>query len=126
MRKVNYCGRVYSVGSVGEEIVLKELLDRGIEFEQEKTFSDLVGDSGFPLRFDFYVRGKRRDFIIEVDGTQHRKKKYYSSDKLKRYDKKKDDYCRLNNIKLYRLIYISSGFARYLHRGMKRIFEEEF
>lgn len=109
--------------SYGENAVIYELLRRDIEFSMEKTYPDLYGDHA-KLRFDFFVHGKNRDFLIEVDGTQHRLKKRFTTKNLARYDKMKDDYCRDHGIQLYRIKYCS-GSTKYVHMHMKNILRLE-
>ena len=110
--------------SYGELAVMNVLIENGITFESEKTFPDLRGDKG-RLRFDFYVHGARRNFLIEVDGTQHRHQKRFTSKNLKRYDEMKNKYCEEKGIQLYRIIYCS-GRTRDVRGYMKYVLKQEF
>lgn len=103
-----YQGKKYRTHSAGETTALNVLLQVGADFEMEKTFPDLMGDRK-PLRFDFYVKGVKGDFILEIDGTQHRKNKRFTSENLLRYDQMKDEYCRRKGIRLYRVQYCSGS-----------------
>ncbi len=55
--------------SKGEIAVYNHLVDKGIDFEQQKIFTNLLGVSGFPLLYDFYIPSK--NLLIEVNGIQH-------------------------------------------------------
>lgn len=116
-------GVVHTAHSSEEFNVFDMLIERDIDFESEKTFSDLKGDKDF-LRFDCFVHGKNRDFLIEVDGTQHRKKKRFTTENLLRYDKMKDEYCERKGIKLYRIVYFSGG-QKYVRSQMRYILKSE-
>ena len=90
-------------------IQIKEILQKNqINFIQEKTFSDLIFDSGRKARFDFYVDNK---YIIEYDGIQHfiqgngaydNKEKFQLTQE---HDAIKNQYCKDNNIPLIRIPY---------------------
>lgn len=51
--------------SKGEIIVYNYLLNNGIDFEQQKDFPNLLGVSGFPLLYDFYIPSK--NLLIKVN-----------------------------------------------------------
>lgn len=64
------------------------------------------------MRFDFAVFDSNGNlsFLLELDGIQHYKLCNYAKtqdilDKNKSHDKMKDDYCKNNNIKLFRIPY---------------------
>ena len=103
--------------SGGEQLVENVLIKYKIPYKKEKTFPGLVGDSGKPLRYDFYIKGRDRWFLLEVDGTQHRKKNRFYSEKLIRYDKMKDRYAEEHGIELYRLWYMSRSYG-FLKRSL--------
>lgn len=113
----------YNPKSGGESRVLYYLLKHEVSFEQEKTFDDLWGDKG-QLRFDFCVHGKDHDFLIEVDGTQHRKQTRFTGKNTKRYDKMKDEYCKQNGITLYRLVY-PTGSMNFLTSQIRYVLKKE-
>ncbi len=56
------------------EIKIEEILQSaGLNFEEEYSFSDLISNTGRPLRFDFAVFDDNGDldFLIEFQGIQH-------------------------------------------------------
>lgn len=101
------------VKSYGESAIRKILLDNNINFATEYTFDDLKGERGNPLRFDFAIFDSEHNLIelIEFDGRQHYEgpdglwKESYTKEKLQEYDKRKNEYCQINNIKLKRVPY---------------------
>ena len=110
--------------SGGEQLVENVLIKYKIPYKKEKTFPGLVGDSGRSLRYDFYIKGRSRWFLLEVDGTQHRKKNRFYSEKLIRYDKMKNEYAEKHDIKLYRLRYMSGSYG-FLKRSLWVVLKEE-
>lgn len=81
-----------------------------IEYEKEFTFSNLKFD-GSLLRFDFalFKRGELK-CLIEVDGEQHFSYIEFFGTKsnfkhMQQNDRRKNKYCLLNNIPLYRIPY---------------------
>lgn len=107
-------GRVHSCGcskmerqSLGESYVEQALKDNNVSFEREYCFNDCLNPkTGYKLRFDFYLPDY--NCCIEYDGEQHFKEAAIFQDSLedrKQRDKIKDDYCKMNNIKLIRLPY---------------------
>ncbi len=90
--------------STGEAKIAKILLANKIEFEREKTFSDLKR-KGF-LRFDFYCPNiNSAPVIIEYDGEYHFQPIRGRQAMLKQqeYDRRKNSYCLANEIKLIRI-----------------------
>lgn len=92
--------------SKGEDLVRKALENLGVEFEPEKRFPDCR--NRYPLPFDFYLPAFNA--CIEYDGELH----YFippgfgGEARLKlrnAVDKKKDEYCKSNNIQLLRIPY---------------------
>lgn len=88
------------------------LTSKKISFKQEYTFKDLKTKINNCLRFDFAVfdNNGNLSFLLELDGIQHYKLCNYAKtqdvlDKNKSHDKMKDDYCKNNNIKLFRIPY---------------------
>ena len=125
----NKCGYIYSssvanflkgnrcphckVGSKGEEIIKKYLLDNNIKFKREYYFNDLRGSKNKPLRFDFCILDNDDNIkmLLEYDGRQHyiyEKSSFISYEDFintKKRDKMKNDYCIKNNILLLRINY---------------------
>lgn len=94
------------------EVFIREYLDElGIEYEQEKKFSDCRNIK--PLMFDFYL--PKYNLIIEFDGQFHfatekdknilGTKRYKSALKTQINDKIKNEYCKSHNIHLLRIPY---------------------
>lgn len=102
--------------SVGEQKITKILQENNINFKREFTFSDLLGDGGGRLRFDFGILDSNNNllYLIEYDGIQHFEIKCFGNNKkdfdiLKKYDKIKEEYCKNNNIPLIRIPYTKLG-----------------
>lgn len=88
-----------------EDNVISILKQEKIQFQREKTFSDLKHGL---FRFDFYIPNLHgAPVIIEVDGEQHFKPVYGRQSFLKgqEHDRRKNSYCLANNIPLYRIPY---------------------
>ena len=88
-----------------EDSVISILKQSRINFQREKTFSDLKHGL---FRFDFYIPNLYgAPVIIEVDGEQHFKPIYGRQSFLKgqEHDRRKNSYCLANNIPLYRIPY---------------------
>lgn len=103
---VNSCGCLKM--SVGELKINQLLTENNIPFIQEKKFDSCISPKGNPLRFDFYVNNK---YLIEYDGEQHFLEipnNIYTKEeleKIKEYDKIKNQWCEKNNIPLIRINY---------------------
>jgi hypothetical protein len=90
-------------------IKIKEFLkDGNLNFETEKTFNDLKSEfSNKKLRFDIFV--SKLNLLIEYDGKYHMRQKentIFTEDRINRvqiHDKKKNKYCKENNINLLRI-----------------------
>ena len=95
------------------EIKIEEILgDAGLNFQEEYSFPDLIGQGGHALRFDFAVFDDdgQLDFLIEYQGIQHYKPKsvFGGSSGLNRqqfYDMQKREYCKKHGIKLVLIPY---------------------
>lgn len=108
-------GSVKSCGclkSRGEETIARLLSENNIPFQKEFTFSDLRGEGGNPLRFDFGVFNQDGSLshLIEFDGIQHfQPVEIFGGEKefivRQHHDKMKDEYCVNNNIRLIRIKY---------------------
>jgi len=102
------CGCVTK--SIGETNVEKILTDNNVSFKSQYKFSDCRDKRELP--FDTAVLNKdtkQVEYIIEFDGTQHKKpsRKFGMESFLKtqQHDKIKNDYCKENNIPLIRIPY---------------------
>ena len=108
-------GNVKSCGcliSQGEEEIKKILINNNITFSQQYTFSNLKGDNGGLLRFDFAIfdKNNKLDRLIEFQGEQHydfTKSKFFDETNINDY--KKREYCLNNNIKLIEIPYWKRG-----------------
>jgi very-short-patch-repair endonuclease len=96
--------------SKGENNVRTFLLNNNIKFNEQKRFNDCKDKRTLP--FDFYLEDY--NICIEYDGELHYNKarykndKEYNQDKLnitKKHDEIKNEYCRVNNIRLIRIPY---------------------
>lgn len=118
------CGKIYKVTphdflqgnrcpyckqSKGEKLTELMLTQYGVTFERQKRIPLCVDpDSGFPLRYDFYVPSC--NILIEYDGIQHFKpvKHFGGIEKFKKQikrDKVKDRIAQKNGIYLLRIPY---------------------
>lgn len=97
--------------SKGEMKISEFLEEKGIEYEIEKTFPDLISPfSSKKLRFDFFI--DKLNTCIEFDGKFHDSFSESSDifskdamDKTKIRDNCKNNYCKDNNIRLIRISY---------------------
>lgn len=104
--RVQSCGCLASCGNMKIRDALKK---HNEDFEEEKSFDDLIGVNGGKLRFDFYL--PRLNACIEFQGSQH-----YSNDKhfggkrglfeVKEHDIRKKEWCKKNNVELIEIPYI--------------------
>lgn len=95
------CGCIKSY----KELEIKSYLEqKQIPFNKEQSFNDLYGKER-PLRFDFAIlKNDKIVCLIEYQGDQHYNinNKWHTSDLIEN-DKKKKEYCQINNIPLYYL-----------------------
>lgn len=95
--------------SRGEFIISQILSQNKINFEKQKSFSDLRGKTRYSiLRYNFYITDE--NYMIEYDGQHHFKAGggWCSEEhvqKTQKRDKLKDDYCRDKGISLIRIPY---------------------
>ena len=89
-----------------ERVVWDYLQDNNIDTKIQYKFDDLEGNNHEKLKFDFAIfYNNKLKLLIEVDDVEH----YFNHPKSKRRriakerDIRKDDYCRENNIPLYRM-----------------------
>ena len=98
--------------SKGELAIIKILEELKIDYINEYSFKDLKKEcSSKPLRFDFYL--PKYNTCIEFDGRHHFEK-IEGREKLEETlhrDNLKNDYCKINNIKLLRLNYKMENYG---------------
>lgn len=95
------------------EIKIQDILRKaGLNFKEEYSFPDLIGEGNHALRFDFAVfdDNDELEFLIQYQGIQHYKAKsiYGGASGLRKqqfYDMKKREYCKKHNIKLVLIPY---------------------
>ena len=106
--------------SRGEITIEEILIQAGLDFQEEYSFSDLVSNNGRPLRFDFAVFDDEGDidFLIEYQGIQHYqpKEKFGGISGLRKQqfnDMKKREYCKKHNLKLVVIPYTDEFLLSY-------------
>jgi hypothetical protein len=116
-RRCPYCNE-----SKGERGVRKILENNNINFQTQYMFKDLLSDLGNPLRFDFAILDNNElKYLIEYDGEFHYEKLYDNDnfEILKYHDELKNEYCKINNIKLIRIPY-------WEYDNISKILKDEF
>lgn len=113
------CGCLKSKSNARIECFLR---NKNIPYQKEYNFSDLRGEKGGVLKFDFAVFDENGiKFLIEYQGKQH----YESSDFFggeekfrlqQKYDNMKKEYCKRNNIQLL--------IISYWEKDIEKIIEE--
>ena len=98
---VTKCPKCSNSESKAETTIKTFLINHDILFKQESGFDDCRDINRLP--FDFYL--PELNVCIEFNGKQHYEiVEYFGGEKgfitRQRHDKIKDEYCRLNNIKL--------------------------
>lgn len=88
---------------IGEDKISDYLSSNSIKYETQKTFDDLVGVNGGKLSYDFYLCDYNT--CIEFNGEQHYQPiKRFGGDKRfekqQIHDKRKEEFCKNNNIRL--------------------------
>jgi DNA-directed RNA polymerase subunit M/transcription elongation factor TFIIS len=100
--------------SFAEHRTYNVLLDLHHDFQWQYSFSDLTGDSNYPLKFDFAVFYDQKICLIELDGEQHFEPvERFGGEKafkrVQRYDALKNQYVfSHNNLYLIRI-----GFKKF-------------
>lgn len=97
-------------GSKGERKISSFLKKYEVKFKVQYKFDDLKGINNGVLRFDFVVFNKDKTIncLIEYDGQHHFKVVNGEIEKHKstiEHDKRKNEYCKTNDIKLIRIPY---------------------
>lgn len=97
--------------SKGEEEIYKLLLSNNVSFKTQYSFSDLKGNNGGLLRFDFAIfKNDYLHHLIEFQGEQHTMKwsKFFDLS-IQEHDAKKKEYCEKNHIPLICIPYSKLG-----------------
>lgn len=123
--------------SYGERAIQYYLDKRKIPYQRQYTFNDLRGKNR-PLSFDFAVFDDNNNLrcLIEYDGEQHFRPLRHSKNKkrnLEKFhqtqlnDKRKNEYCKVNNIRLIRISFFDVDERRIhnLYRDVERILDKE-
>lgn len=113
--------------SKGEKEVDRCLKKNNIIFERQKKFKNCKGIKQ-RLPFDFYLSDY--NILIEYDGKQHFELVNFSRSNeiatkrfndLKENDKRKDNYCLVNNIPLIRIPYTIKNIEEFLNNKLHDI-----
>lgn len=116
-----------------EKVVWDYLKSTGLNIEIQYKFDDLEGKTNEKLKYDFAILSDNGEliYLIEVDDEEHRD----NHDKCERRliarerDKQKDNYCKDNDINLYRMDvpfrqdkkWSYEDYYRYIHTELKFI-----
>lgn len=103
------CRKCQNGRSLGEQAVSAFLDKKGIDYKQQYTFEDLIGDVK-QLRFDFGFQLNNKITLIEFQGKQHYEPiEYFGGDtqfaKQQDYDNKKREYCQQHGYELIEIPY---------------------
>jgi thioredoxin reductase len=105
-----------------EKLIAEFLKDKNIDFKTQYTFNELRGKKKQFLRFDFAVfKNNKIKFLLEYDGIQHFKAIDFfggqeALEENKTRDKKKNYFCKTNNIKLIRIPYFEKDLTNFLNK----------
>ncbi len=92
-------------GSIFQKKVGEFLSEQFDDVEVEKKFEGLVGNTGYPLRVDFYI--PEINTVVEADGVQHKYPTHpwaiHKNGTVAEYDQIKDDFCREKGIRIVRI-----------------------
>ena len=108
--------------SKGEKLIRMFLEKNNINFIRQKKFNDCRNKNKLP--FDFYL--PTENILIEYDGIMHYKPIEYfgGNDGLllrKKLDLIKNNYCKINNIKLIRIPYFEKDVINILKKSLNII-----
>ncbi|PGX73139.1 hypothetical protein [Priestia megaterium] len=119
------CGCKYSNG---EMIIRTYLVEQGIPFKQEVSFSGLEGKKGKFLRYDFGIYSKNKLLaLIEYHGEQHFRfiKKWHKTkgifEEQKRRDDRKRQYAKKKSIPLIEITYKDKDIISILEKRLSQI-----
>lgn len=91
-----------------EKVVWDYLSNHRLNVQVQYTFADLIGKNKELLKYDFAIlnNDNNLEYLIEVDDCEHwYKHKQPRRVEAKKRDIMKNDYCKLHNIPLFRMIY---------------------
>lgn len=112
-----------------EKVAYDYLVHNDFKIRVQYKFNDLAGENNELLKFDFGIVDENENLLglIEVDDSEH----YFNTKhdrriKARLRDKRKDEYCNLNNIKLFRLKYENNNdnfqdynwYYEYIHKNL--------
>lgn len=97
-----------------EKLVASTLKKIGVRYLREVSFADLRSEKGGYLRFDFYL--PKYNLILEYDGQI-----WHESKKVKSRDKKKDQFCKENRIRIRRLTKVDIKNMEWILKKLCRI-----
>lgn len=107
---------VKSVNSRGARKIEDWLMQQGLEYKREYIFSDCKDSYNLP--FDFAVFYNGRTYLVEFDGKQHYEYvPYFGKESFmstRKHDKMKNDYCRLRDIPLLRITWLSYDHVEFM------------
>ena len=93
--------------SMFQESVGRFLKEEFASVETEKRFDGLVGNTGHPLRVDFFIPGT--NVVVEADGGQHKDPKHpwheWNNGTVTEYDQIKDQFFAAKGIRVCRIPY---------------------
>ena len=121
----NKCGHIYEVtphnfldggnrcpkcaSSKAEILIENYFKSNKIKYISQYEYEDLVGLGGLPLKFDFAIFDNNDNllFQLEYDGEFHYLpiNGQLALEKQQEHDRRKDEYCKSNNIDLLRIPY---------------------
>lgn len=99
--KTQSCGCIKSKGA---KLINQILTENKIDYIAEYTFSNFLTEKNTPYRFDWAIFKNNELFcLLEYDGEQHfdKNNNWYREN----VDEIKNQYCKNNNINLYRISY---------------------
>lgn len=99
--------------SIGEKIISDWLDNHNVLYEKQKTFDDCKDK--YVLRFDFYLSSF--NILVEYNGVQHYEPvDYFGGNEgfksIVKRDEIKDEYCRKNNIYLFKIAYFEDIYEK--------------
>ena len=105
LRGRSFCPQCGRKQSKGERYIENFLKEKNIPYEKEKELND---GRKKHQRFDFYLENDNHKIAIEFDGEQHFKETNFfkaSLLEIQENDNRKNEYCKENNIQIFRLPY---------------------